>query len=186
MNEVHEKANAGVIYLYGAFTRKDYYENLEGILTELFGDVKFSILTRGSRPGELRVDYSNVVEGAAGASFVARELDAWVSRGSSRSFRPIGVPASWSVRQSDRSWRYGPSSARMARSSFSRFTLLSSCPRTTSRSASSRTFSTTSRWAFRRSASETSCATALRRVRRSATRFSASVPGSEHSTVTCC
>ena len=34
MNEVHEKANAAVIYLYGAFTRKDYYENLEGILTD--------------------------------------------------------------------------------------------------------------------------------------------------------
>ncbi len=57
-----EKVNGGLLFLYTAKSRREFYENLECYLGELFRDVKFSILVCAEEIGYFEVEYLTGVE----------------------------------------------------------------------------------------------------------------------------
>jgi sigma-B regulation protein RsbU (phosphoserine phosphatase) len=60
MNElVVEKVNAGILYLYGAVSRKEFYGRLKALLGALFRKLSFSVLIPSEREGAFYVDYSS-------------------------------------------------------------------------------------------------------------------------------
>ena len=101
VDNILENLNSGVVYLYSASSRREYYETLEWFFTGLFDGVEFSVL-REESPGQFSIEYLSGValdvvdewerqvalphpesaEEAAG-----RWGDSWISCGSVR--RPI-------------------------------------------------------------------------------------------------
>jgi serine phosphatase RsbU (regulator of sigma subunit) len=88
-----EELHAGVIYLYGAFSRKEFYENLEMFLAGVFPRLKFSVLVPGDRAGRLYLDYSNALPiGAAQTAVRSPDLESVLQGRRDREYAPDERP----------------------------------------------------------------------------------------------
>src|SRR2546422_7818154 len=54
-----ERVFGGVTYLFGAFTKSEFFSTLEAFLTELYGPLRFSVLRSDERRAAFRLEFSN-------------------------------------------------------------------------------------------------------------------------------
>lgn len=75
MSETLQNIHGGVIYLYEAFTRREFFENLEIFFSEVFEQCAFSVVVPSGSSG-CRLEFSTVVDpGVDGLLVARRDLD---------------------------------------------------------------------------------------------------------------
>lgn len=58
-SETIERVFGGISYLFGAFSKIDFYSHLDSFLCEILGPLRFSVVTIREGGGRLQVEYSN-------------------------------------------------------------------------------------------------------------------------------